>query len=101
MSIQVVKKEETMKSLLAAVFFGCVLILFHGWALSLLWGWYVAPIFGAPNLSIVNAIGISTLVQSFFASTPNSDSTSLERVLNIVGSVAATLFLGWLLHFFM
>lgn len=57
------KKKETAGS----VAFGClvpvVLILcsppLHGFVLSKMWAWFVAPTFGLPMLSMVQALGLS------------------------------------------
>lgn len=101
MSIQVVKKEETMKSLLAAVSLDILFILFQGWTLSLLWGWYIVPTFNIPDLSVVNAIGISILVGGcLFVSIPDYR-TSLEKSLSRSLNIVTVLGIGWLFHFVM
>lgn len=36
--------------------------LFGGFILTKMWGWFIAPKFGLPQIGIVEAVGISTVV---------------------------------------
>ena len=36
--------------------------ILRGWVLSILWGWFVVPVFSLPNLTVVQAIGISLII---------------------------------------
>jgi len=83
--------------------------LLNGWALNLLWGWFLVPTLGLPDISIVEAIGIS-LVISFLTSNPTSSSSSSDdedwsaiwgKVLGqTVGGPIFAVAVGWILHFF-
>lgn len=64
--------------------------LLSGWALSLLWAWFIVGVFGAPALSIPQAIGLA-LIASFL--THQVDRRKDERVWDdilLAGFVAST-----------
>lgn len=37
-------------------------MLLNGYAFSVLWGWFIVPVFGVPALSVMQAVGIATLI---------------------------------------
>lgn len=76
----------------------------RGWALSLLWGWFIVPLFDAPQLTIVQAIGLSMVISfNHFDQTQKKEKTEsfledFSRTV-FVGSLH-TLFvvlLGWII----
>lgn len=49
------------------------LALFRGWVIALLWGWYVSDYFGAPSLTIVEAVGLGILASLFTSHSSDDD----------------------------
>lgn len=50
---------------LAALILGMVwAVAWQGLTISVLWGWFVAPLFGLPTLSIVQAYGMALVMRS-------------------------------------
>lgn len=45
----------------------------NGWILTLLWGWFVVPVFHAPEIGLVPAIGILLLLE--FVAPPVQEKT--------------------------
>lgn len=90
---------------------GIVMILssiLNGWVLSVLWGWFIVPTFGAPSISIVQAIGIALVVSFLTRKTDTKDDdTRSTKEKFAVASIAVfiapafALFFGWIVHFFM
>jgi riboflavin transporter FmnP len=84
-------------------------VIMRGWMLSVLWGWFVIPLFeSAPQLTIVTAIGLSTVLGAFMGSKYDSNnskkSTSELAVELITYSILVPLFtvgFGYVIHLFM
>lgn len=82
--------------------------IFNGYALSVLWGWFVVPTFGAPQLSIVAAIGIAMVV-SYLTHQVNSCQKEKKKFSEeLAGGVTLALLrpsfallFGWIVHLFM
>ncbi len=110
-------KESEMKD--NSGIFGCIgtvvsflLILIGGsiiggWALSVLWNWFVSPVFDLPNLTIIQAIGIS-LITGYITSNPSqssNDKDATEKMIsNVVHAFAAPILyvgIGWVILQFM
>lgn len=47
----------------------------NGWALSLLWRWFVAPQFGLPALTVVQAIGVGLTINLLITHSATSADT--------------------------
>lgn len=99
-------------------FFGCIGLIagaaaltfvsaiLNGWALATLWAWFIIPVFEqAPQLSLVQAIGIGMIVE-FITSKPkfdqeSRDKDSIQLIVNAFGRVVLnpcmTVLLGWIL----
>ncbi|OGL32324.1 hypothetical protein A3F64_03165 [Candidatus Saccharibacteria bacterium RIFCSPHIGHO2_12_FULL_42_8] len=83
--------------------------ILNGWVLSILWGWFVVPTFDAPDISVVQAIGLALVVRFLTHSRSieeSDDSMSKEEKLQKAAIVAIAsplfaLFFGWIVHFFM
>ena len=87
--------------------------VFNGYALSVLWEWFVVPTFGAPQLSIVSAIGIAMTIQYLVnpkmytsAGEEKDEGKGLEQkiaeaILKIALNPLLALFFGWIVHLFM
>jgi hypothetical protein len=73
-------------------------LLWHGYALSVLWGWFVVPTFGAPSLTIPQAIGFAIVAGMFKAGIATTKHDHWwEGPLNIALLPALSLGFGWLL----
>lgn len=88
------------------MFVGAIL---NGWALSVLWGWFVAPVFGIPELSILQAIGFGLIV-SYMTREPDSskskdkdDDSHPVITMMIVTALRPifAVFIGWIVTLFM
>lgn len=73
----------------------------RGYVLSILWAWFMVPIFHLPELTIVQAIGVSFVV-SFFTTTIKEEKVNAEKrksfgaIMMEVGIfLALSLFFGW------
>lgn len=84
-------------------------ILVHGWAISVMWEWFVVPVFDAPVLTMVNAIGLSFLA-AIFSNVSNgrneeSDKSTLqiavEEFLSGVFYTLGCVAFGFVFHLFM
>lgn len=67
----------------------------NGWALALLWRWFVAPQFGLPILTVVQAIGISLTINLLITHSATSADTrgTAEKIgAAISESIARPLF---------
>jgi len=82
--------------------FTLAIALLHGFVLMQLWGWFVVPVFGAPSLSLVEAMGIA-LVVGYLTNQyiPVPKEKKLEYYTATFGGPLFVLLLGWILHFFM
>jgi len=79
-----------------------------GYVLSVLWGWFIVPIFGAPALGVVPAIGLAVMLAylSYRAYGHQKDERSwsdqfLERSVMSVVHPSFALCFGWIVHLFM
>ncbi len=80
--------------------------LMWGWVFSIMWGWFIVPIFDAPQISVLYAMGIYMLVGMFkfkredIEPTKSNDlSVSIANlfVYSIINPLVA-LFFGWIVH---
>lgn len=79
-----------------------------GYVLSVLWGWFIVPTLRLPQLSIVPAIGIATVVSYLtyheVDCQPKEEKAGYKVtkavVLSFVRPLLALLF-GWIVHCFM
>jgi hypothetical protein len=62
---------------MGAIFAFTLLSLYSGYVLSVLWGWFIVSTFDAPNLSIIEAIGICLIV-GFFKTSTNTEEEFFE-----------------------
>ena len=82
--------------------------LWRGFVLTQLWSWFIVPIFHAPHLALVPAIGVA-LVVGFLAPSSrhkkDKDKTVLEDWVETTVYVALipalSLGMGWVVHLFM
>ncbi len=82
--------------------------IFNGYALSVLWGWFVVPVFGAPALGIVPAIGIAMVVSYLTYQTHDCKKeeksfgkTIAEGTVIAILKPSFALLFGWIVHLFM
>lgn len=74
------------------VLFGVAGLLFvsailRGYVLSTLWGWFIVPAFGAPDISIPVACGIS-LIAAMLAMQTNGDKDKSKDATEALGRAA-------------
>lgn len=72
-----------------------------GYVFSTLWGWYAVPIFGAPEVSIPQAISLSMIVAILTQQARNPTDNKPELIANIMAvnflTPAYALLVGWVL----
>jgi len=109
--------EEMLLGSLLNIFIGlplslCLSWFYGGYVLSCLWLWFVVPVFGLPELNVLQASGLMMAVAAF--SGAYSSQISLQQVkskLDITPSMfivivwtaafwTLTLFFGYILHLF-
>lgn len=81
-----------------------VVMLVNGFVLATLWGWFVVPVFGAPPLTIFQAIGI-TLITTYAAyeHRPKKGEEKVdwtEAVAYMVSKPIAALLIGFVVYQF-
>lgn len=80
----------------------------HGFTLFKLWGWYVVPYFNLPPISIPIAIGLSMMI----ALTTHQNNVAEKKtegmsdkiasvIMSTVGQPLITLFIGWVVTFWL
>jgi len=103
-----------MKQMLAALgllftgFIGLMVMssIINGFVLTKLWAWFMVPAFGLPQLSIPIAIGVSMVVKYLTYQKPpeSKDENNVNKIGEALGFVIfyplITLFIGWVVHFF-
>lgn len=79
------------------------LALLQGWVLACLWTWFIAPIFGLPAITMVQACGISLIGGMFCSTTTSSkdEEPSFKPLLILLIKPLATLAVGYVFHVFM
>ena len=85
-------------------------MLLNGYAFSVLRGWFIVPVFGVPALSVMQAVGIATLISMLSYKYDSSDDVrskykkTEERVMETAfATILPPLFfiaLGYLIHLF-
>ncbi len=63
------KYEDSMWKTIYAVATGVLKTLFEGYILMCMWAWFVAPVFAAPQIDYMHAIGLTMFI-SFVVSMP-------------------------------
>ena len=88
-------------ALLGVVGIGIVSAILNGWAVSTLWGWFVVPIFGLPDLGILQAIGISLLISVFktkgYDSKKDGGDAAIALLLAVIISPVLSVIVGYIL----
>jgi len=83
--------------------------ILSGYVLSILWGWFFVPVFQAPLLNIPSAIGLALIVV-YLTHQDNSDLSDdrkefsdvlLQGCIKATIKPATTLFIGWVVAFWM
>jgi len=80
--------------------------IMNGFVLTKLWAWFMVPAFGLPQLSIPIAIGISIVIRYLTYQKPPEPegANNINKIGETLGFVIVypimTLFIGWVVHFF-
>ena len=80
------------------------MVIFNGFALMMLWGWFVAPLFKAPEMPLVNAIGFAIVVRLLTVTQSDlklgiakeSDAQYFARLGYSIVYIAMALGFGWI-----
>lgn len=84
---------------------GILLGINRAWCTTLLWNWFAAPVFGLPQLGIVNAYGL-VLLAAMFTFHPKRDDLPQDTGKDIIHALSVFLGLliltgyGWILKEF-
>lgn len=74
----------------------------YGWALSVLWGWFVVPVFGAPQITVWYAYGLTLVAAMITGQTArvNGENKKAEwsTVIATMLSPLVIVFIGWIIH---
>ena len=102
--ITITEKETKTRGTVIAE---CVLVFASGflgvWTFSLLWGWFIVPIFGVPQISMFQSLGImltASLINGSSSGERSKNCPDLERYLRLLIFIVLTLASGWFVHFF-
>lgn len=99
------ENSDFKTGLAAIIFFALYAPLALLWAsvFTTLWGWFVVPTFGAPELSIVQALGLSAVLSMF--GKPKREEVDYKYIRWAISTSISTpltaLFIGWILTFFL
>ena len=87
---------------------GIVLLVFsvivRGYTISILWSWFIVPVFNAPGLGIMQAVGVSLVVGVFTTSLRDldgNDHSYFHRVCVVTLANGFFLLTGFIYTFFM
>ena len=92
-------------AIMALPFAVAVGTILNGWALKTLWSWFLVPL-GAPNLTLLGAIGVAIVV-SFLTAKPTEtksdpdaklETVMLRLVLYVVGRPLLSVGWAWLVR---
>ena len=94
-------KHDPLTEMILAIALMPFHIFWCGVVFLCLWGWFVVPL-GAPNISLLHSVGLWVFVAYV---RPSGTSTEPKPVLKQYAMHfaygALTLFLGWIIHWFM
>lgn len=81
--------------------------LMSGLVSSILWGWFLVPVFHAPKLGIISAVGVCFTLRVMLGTNSSSgykaesaDQLFIHMVLYGLGYPLLILFVGWIIHLF-
>lgn len=78
-----------------------VLSVLCGAIIMFMWNWFVVPL-GLPMIGLVQALGLDTLITFIVTTRVNTNPDPFwDRWITAITYALLTLFVGWLLHFFM
>lgn len=83
-------------------------IVLRAWVLTVLWAWFAVP-YGAPEIGIPTAIGISLIVGMFTHNVSKDKTIKIKTMSDFTaevmgrafGNPLAVLFIGWVVTWFM
>lgn len=90
-------------AVLAGLVILCLAALFVSYSaavIMVLWSWFVSPVFAVPDLTLIQAIGIGTLVQ-FMTADPTfrkSDDGSSTQLIYVIARPSIALVIGFIIH---
>lgn len=74
-------------------------VLLGGWVFQIIWGWFIVPIFNAPQLTIIGAIGIKFVI-AYLQPTSKIEKKWHEMLLSGIFAPLFLLLLGFIIHQF-
>jgi len=81
---------------------GALGVFVGGWVLSEVWGWFIVPVFNAPSLTVIQAVGITFVVFLVLPGRPPPDTKDKDWMelfaLGIAQSLVSPL-VTWLLAY--
>lgn len=77
-------------------------IVIYGFTLSVLWGWFIVPVFEAPEITIIQSVGLSLTVKSFsgFRNKDNDSETTIDLFLSMFTGNITVLTIGFIVQIF-
>jgi hypothetical protein len=66
-------------------------VIWYGVVLGILWSWFIAPVFTAPELSILQAVGLSVVVNFIVFIERDEDNTEKELWSALIVAIIRTL----------
>jgi hypothetical protein len=115
-----ISNKEILTGCLPMALFPIALIILmpiiNGFVLSFLWEWFIIPIFHAPKISVVQAIGIALIFhflaqnKNFYEKKKQSENDDKRKISSFfpvgiilfqtVFSPIIVFLMGWIIHFF-
>jgi predicted branched-subunit amino acid permease len=78
------------------------LSLYYAWASSILWGWFIVPLFGLPEVSVLQMWGVMLFLSLLKPNVPANKSdteAALSNTLSFLCSPLLALGIGYVLRF--
>lgn len=98
--------KTQLARLVVSVALFIVLIPWKGWVISTLWEWFVVPVFEAPTLGVVPAVGLSIALDAILGSRGVREAKDgwegmAESFLAGILFPAVYLLCGWIVRLFL
>lgn len=94
-----------MEKIIALLIALLLLPLFYGLLISLMWGWYISPVFGLPNITILQGFGLMLTVRiisgkSGYSGKEQTKEEQINTLLNGLVLPVLTVLFGFVLSLF-
>lgn len=96
-------KDKEWFGCMGVLVFGVVLtvinVVLDAWALAILWTWFVVPLFNVPNMGLIDAAGISLIVNFLIREARKTDEEIdwAKTIAKVLVPPLTSVGIGWIL----